>query len=171
MALWRARDVEVLITSASASSASDFSAATDYAGLFKSVEFKEPERNTGEQKLLGETSGNANSETWEEDPTVSELSGELLLVPKSGDTVDVAELFYTYTGTTDKIFNYASDPANPSMYIRFGDATNYVGFILQDVNLNTLGGMSVEADGHASASIKVTTNANKTYKVKGGTYA
>ena len=55
IALWRARDVEVLITSSSTEVESGFSSATDYSGFFKSLELKEPERNTGEQKLLGST--------------------------------------------------------------------------------------------------------------------
>jgi len=172
MALWRGRDIQVLITSSSTvTAASDFSAATDYAGFFKSVEFTEPEREVGETKLLGATSGAANSEIYEQDPTKSELTGELILSPKSGDTVDVSELFYTYTGSTDKIFNYASDPANPSLFIRFGDATNYVGFIMSGVKLKTLGGVKLEADGDASAEVNVNSAANTTYKVKGGTYA
>ena len=43
--------------------------------------------------------------------------------------------------------------------------------MLSGVNLNTLGGMSVEADGSAGAELKVTASANKTYKYKGGSYA
>ena len=168
MALWRARDVEVLIsTSSTASSSSDFSAATDYVGVFKTVEFKEPERGTGEQKLLGATTGNANSEIWEEDPSTAELSGDILLTPKSGETTDISTLFYTYTSGK---MNYAQDPASPSMMVRFGGATNFVAFILTGVSLNTLGGVKVDADGHAEASIKVTAAANQTYKEKGGTY-
>jgi len=173
MALWRSRDVEIFTTASTASSESDFDTSSqDYSFLFKNVEFKEPERNTGEQKLLGTTSGNANSETWEEDPTVSELTGETLYSPKSGGTIDLAELFFTYTADgSNKIFNYASDPANISIFIRFGDDTNYVGFIMGDCKLNTVGGMKLEADNHATAELKVTASANQTYKVKGGTYA
>lgn len=168
MALWRARDVEVLITSSSASASSAFSSATAYEGYFKTVELKEPERGTGEQKLLGATSGNANSEVWEEDPGTAELTGEMILSPTNGATVDINEVFYTYT--SDKM-NFASDPSNPSMMIRFGGGTNFIAFILQDVQLNSLGGVSVDADGHASAEIKVTCAANKTFKEKGGTQA
>jgi len=173
MVLWRARDVEILIsTSSTASSVSDFSASTDYSGFFKTTEFKEPERSTGEQKLLGATDGNANSEVWEEDPEVAELTGDLLLTPKSGETVDISELFYTYTGSDPKEFNYASDPLNPSIFIKFsiGESdTNYVGFILTGVKLNSLGGTSVDADGHASSDgFKVTAAANQTRKFKGG---
>ncbi len=179
MSLWRARDVMVLVsTSSTAASAADFTSATDYAGVFKSIEFKEPERSTGEQKLLGATSGAANSEVWEEDPSVSELSGEILMTPKNGETVDVNELFYTYTGSDPKEFNYASDPSNPSFLIAFGISSasevtsgNFVGFVLTGVKLNTLGGVKVESDGHASAEIKVTAAANKTKKIKAGTYA
>ena len=171
MAIWRARDVEVLFTTGSATTSSDFN-TTDYAGIFESIEFKEPERNTGEVKELGATGGNANSDVFEEDPGVSEVSGDLILTPKSGATLDIAELFYTYTGTDPKIFNYASDAANPSMMIRFGGATNYVAFILDTVQLNSLGGASVEADGHGkSTGFKVTSAANNTYKEKAGTYA
>ena len=169
MALWRARDVQVILLAGSATTAAAFTAGTDYAGYFESVEFKEPERNTGEVKLLGATAGNANSETFEEDPTVSELSGDLVLTPNDdGTPVDIGDLFY---GTADSV-NYASDPLNPSIMIRFGDATNYVGFILDSVNLNSMGGISVDADGHAKASgFKVSAAANNTYKVKGGTYS
>lgn len=167
MALWRARDVAVLITSASTSVATSFSSATDYAGYFKTVEFKEPERATGETKLLGATNGNANSEVYEEDPSMSELSGELVLTPKAGDTVDISNLFYTYTSSGGVYStNYASDPSSPSIFIKFLSGAQYVGFILQDVTLNSLGGMKVDADGHASAQIKVSCAANKTFKVK-----
>ncbi len=179
MALWRARDVSIFTTAGTATEISDFNVATgtDYSFVFKNVEFKEPERNTGEQKLLGATSGNANSETWEEDPTVSELTGETLYTPKSGDTVDIGELFYTYTtdGDGNKSFNYASDPANISILIKFAtsatDTTNFVGFIMSDCKLNTLGGAKVEADGHATSELKVTASADDTIKIKGGTYA
>lgn len=167
--IWRARDVEVLLTTSSVSTAAGFSAATDYSGYFESIEFKEPERNTGEVKFLGATSGKANSEVFEEDPTVSEVSGDLVLTPKSGAAVDIAALFFSEA--TNGSFSYAEDPADLSMFIRFGDGTDYVGFILQDVRLNSLGGLSVEADGHAKASgFKVTGAANKTFKVYGGTY-
>jgi hypothetical protein len=167
MALWRARDVEVWLTSASASSAATFTSGTNYASIFKSCEFKEPERNTGEQKLLGATGGLANSEIWEEDPTMGELSGELLLTPTNGATLDIANLFYTFTSSGGVYqTSYASDPANPSMYIKFASGGVYTGFILQDVTLNTLGGTKVDADGHASANLKVSVAANKCWKVK-----
>lgn len=168
MALWRARDVAVNISSSSLTSAAGFTSATDYSGYFKSVEFKEPERNTGEVKLLGSTSGNANSEIYEEDPTTAELTGEFILTPNDSSTpVDLADFFY---GTADSI-NYAADPSNPSIFIQFGDDTDYVGFILQDVTLNTLGGLKVDADGHATGELKVTAAANKTFRVKGGAYS
>ena len=175
MALWRARDVQVLIsTSATASTAGDFTSATDYAGVFKSLEFTEPERETGEVKLLGATSGNANSEIFDQDPSKAELSGELVLTPRPGaTTVDPSELFFTYATVSgdNEAFNYASDPATPSIMIRFGDATDYVGFILTGVKLNTLGGVTIEADGEASANIKVTANASSVQKVRGGSYS
>ena len=169
IAIWRARDVVVLFnTAGTASSASAFT-GTDYAGLFKTVEFKEPERGTGEQKSLGATDGLANSETWEEDPSTSEVTGDLFLTPKNGVNTDIDDLFYT--ATTGK-FNYAQDPANPSMLIRFGDATDNVSFILQTCQLNTLGGASIDADGHAGKNgFKVTCAANLTYKEKNGVYA
>lgn len=178
MALWRSRDVAIYVTSASATEISDFdTTGTDYSYIFKNIEFKEPERNTGEQKLLGATSGNANSETWEEDPTVSELTGETLFSPKSGDTIDIADLFFTYVVDNDgnKSFNYASDPNQISILVKFAtsasDFTDFVGFIMKDCKLNTLGGGKVEADGHATSELKVTASANDTRKIKGGTYA
>lgn len=168
MAIWRARDVEVLIIAGSADAPADFASAVDYSGYFKSIEFKEPERTTGEVKFLGSTSNKANSEVYEEDPSTAELSGELVLTPQSGAAVDPTVLFYT--SATGGEFSYAEDPANPSFFIRFGDATDYVGFILDSVTLNTLGGMKVDADGHASSNIKVTSAANLTKKVYGGSY-
>ena len=169
MAIWRARDVAILFdTSGTATSASDFS-GTDYAGYFKTVEFKEPERGTGEAKALGaSTAGIANSEVWEEDPTLSEVSGDLFLTPKTGETVDIDDLFYKFTSGK---MNYGQDPLNPSMLIRFGDSTNNVSFILTTCKLNTLGGASVDADGHAGKTgFKVSCAANMTYKERNGTY-
>ena len=178
MALWRSRDVAIYITSGTATKVSDFdTSGTDYAYVFKNVEFKEPERETGEQKLLGATSGNANSETWEEDPTTAELTGETLFSPKTGDTVDIAELFFTYSVDLDgnKSFNYAGDPNNVSFFIKFASSadnfTDFVGFIMNDTKLNTLGGVKVENDDHATSELKVTSSANDTIKIKGGTYA
>jgi len=172
MAIWRGRDVQIFFnTEESEGDATHFVSDDDVSYIFKSTEFKEPERTTGEIKLLGSTSGAANAETYEEDATPSELSGDSLFNPKTGETFDLAELFYSYTGTTAKLFNYASDPANPSVYIRFGDATNYVGFIMDNVKLNTTGGLKVDAGAEATSSMKVTASANETYKVKGGTYA
>ena len=171
MALWRGRDVQVIISdSSTASVPGDFTTGTDYAGYFETITFKEPERNTGEQKLLGEdASGNSNSETWEEDASTSEISGDLILTPNDdGTPVDIADLFY---GTGDSV-NYAADPLNPSFFIRFGDATDYVGFIVSGAKLNSLGGCSVDSDGHAKSSgFKITGSANKTYRVKGGSYS
>jgi len=175
MAIWRARDVQVFVLAGSEpvteGDVADFASETDVSYIFKNVEFKEPERATGEVKLLGATAGAANSETYEEDATPSELSAETIFSPKSGDTFDISEFFYTYSGTSAKLFNYASDPANPHIYVRFGDATNYVGFIMDSCKLNTTGGVSVEAGAEATASAKMTSSANTTYKVKGGTYA
>jgi hypothetical protein len=170
MAIWTPIEVVHLITATRDSSASYFTSATDYSGFFKTIEFKEPERNTGEVKFIGATSGKANSEVFEEDPSTAELTGELVLTPVNGGKSDPTVIFYP--AATSGSFSYASDPANPSIFIKFSDgesASNYVGFIMQDVTLNTLGGAKVDADGHVSSNIKVTSAANKTMKVYGGT--
>lgn len=172
MALWRGRDVKVLITTTTnAATAAAFDSTIDYAGYFENVTFKEPEKGTGETKLLGSTNGNANSDVYEEDPSMSELTGDLVLTPVSGASVDIASLFLTFTGTAAKIANYAQDSLNPSIMIKFGNNTDYVGFIMSGVNLNNLGGVSVESNGNAKASgFKVSAAANQTYIVLGGTY-
>ena len=173
MALWRARDVQIYVSTTTTSTPSDFFALTDTSYVFKGVEFKEPERTTGEVKLLGATSGNANSETYEEDATPAELSGDTLFTAKKGDTFDLASLYYTYSGTagSPQNFNFASDPANPSIMVVFGDSTDYVGFIMTNTKLNTTGGVSVEGGAEAEAAMKVTSSANETYKVRDGTYS
>jgi hypothetical protein len=169
MAIWRGRDVYVLMTSTSTNSADSFTSGTDFAGYFKSVEFKEPERSTGEQKLLGSTGGNANSETWEEDPSLAEMSGELILSPKPSDNTEIDSMFFTYTSSGGVYMsNYAQDPKSPSVFIRFGTDAAYVGFVLQDVTLNSLGGVKTEAGGQATRELKVSCAANKCWKVKKG---
>lgn len=175
MVLWKGRNISVWFsTSGTATSAAEFdtTSGTDYAGFFKTVEFKEPETVTGEEKLLGTTSGNANSETFTEDPTFSEVTGDLVLTPKNGETVDIDELFYTYTGSDPKVFNYAATKLTPSVFLRFGDDTNYVGFILKGVNNERTGGLQAATDESVTANgFKITASANNTRKEKAGTYA
>jgi len=169
MAIWKGRNVEVLMTSVAATSSSAFSLGTDFAANFKSVEFKEPERDVEEVPLLGETSGASNKEIYSKDAGFGELSGELILTPKdASDTLDLDSMFFTKTANA---FSYGDTPLTPSMMIRFGGATDFIAFIMSEVTLKSMGGVSVDADGEATQSLSVSAKAASCYKEVGGTMA
>jgi len=195
MAIWRARDTFTIITTEAAST--DFSVPTAN-GLYtevwsaisapgalnymtptmKNLEFKTPNTETEEIKLLGKTAGAINSELNESDPDRAELSGTMVYGPTSTNLFDLEK--YKLTGTTTSgatSYNYATLATNNlSVAIRFAVATSevtataasvFVDLGMYGCVIEELGPVKMEADGHGERDFKISTlakNAYTTYK-------
>jgi len=182
MALWQARRAFLKIRSSITVSLSTglwdaMSSATSFEAVCKDVEFVEPERTTEIVKLLGATSGNQNQELNVNAPEDAELSGTLILSPESGLVIDLEAFKLTATTgvtatdtetskTIDKRYNYASAPpsAGVAVALRFTDGSNMVTFLMNNASIETLGGVSIDADGHAEQEFRIKSAADDTYK-------
>ena len=180
MALWQARQATVIIGNAIAdpNTTTDFKAAleavganeVDFTSTAKDCEFKEPEVTTSEVKLLGATGGNQNQELDPQSPTKGEFTATLILNPNGTAMNDLEQFKLTASGTvaTDytKRYNYASaEPtAGVSVVVQFTDGTDIVNFLLNNAVIETLGGVKVDADGHAEQEIRVTAASDDCWK-------
>lgn len=180
MALWKARQAIVTISNAitTVTTTQDFKTQIDAVNttevtidkVAKSIEFKEPEITTNEVKLLGSTSGNQNQELDPQAPTKGEFTGTLILNPDVDNDMDLERYKLTAsTGATGYTrYNYAS--AAPTLGVgvvvtlNSGASLPVVHFLLNNATIETLGGLKLEADGHAEQDIKITAAADDCYK-------
>ena len=180
MALWQARQVSVTIGNAitNPDTTTDFLTALeavgtneiDFTSTAKEAEFKEPEVSTDEVKLLGSTNGNQNQELDPQSPGKGEFTATLLLNPNGASQYDLEQFKLTPTGTVatgyTERYNYASAPptAGVAVVVQFTDGTDVVNFLLNNCVVETLGGMTIDADGHAEQEIKITASADDCWK-------
>jgi len=180
MTLWQARQASVNIANAivDPNTTSDFLTAQaavstneiDFTSTAKDCEFKEPEVSTSEVKLLGATGGNQNQEIDPQSPTKGEFTATLIMNPNGTAMNDLEEFKLTASGTTatgyTKRYNYASaaPTAGVSVVIQFTDGTDVINFLLNNAIVETLGGVKIDADGHAEQEIRVTASADDCWK-------
>jgi len=180
MTLWQARQATVIIGNAIASpnTTTTFKAALegvgsneiDFTSTAKDCEFKEPEVSTNEVKLLGATSGNQNQEIDPQSPTKGEFTATLIMNPNGTAMNDLEEFKLTASGTTatgyTARYNYASaaPTAGVAVVVEFTDGTDIVAFLLNNAIVETLGGVKIDADGHAEQEIRVTASADDCWK-------
>lgn len=182
MALWKARLATVTIGNAIASpnTTTDFKTALEAVGsneitiekVAKNIEFKEPEVTTEEVKLLGATAGNQNQELDPQAPTKGEFTGTLLLNPEDDNDLDMEQFKLTISGTIatgfDKRYNYASAPPSAGVAVvitmNAGTGKPIINFLLNNATIETLGGMKLDADGHAEQDVKITSAADDCWK-------
>lgn len=186
MTLWQARQVSIIISNAIASpnTTADFYSAADavagaqgdlfFISTMKNITFTEPEVSTNEVKLLGATGGNQNQELDPQSPTKGELTGTLILNPEPDSMFDLEQFkLSSVTPATSytKRYNYAS--AAPSegvaVVIKLTDGTDIVQVLLNNATIESLGGLKIDADGHAEQEIKVTSAADDCWKEWKGT--
>lgn len=181
MTLWQARQVAILMgdaVTAISSSTSLYSqivtTTLSIESVAKEISFTEPERATEIVKLLGSTSGNQNSELDEKAPEMAEFTGTLILNP---DKIGIKNLEkYKLTSTTAPTnytrFNYASaaPTAGVAVAIKFSNGVSTSGqvsevtFLMNNCSISSLGGFSIDADGHAEQEITVSCTADDCYK-------
>jgi len=188
MTLWQAKHVSITIGSkitvdantklfgqVSTNTSSIASIATD-------ATFTEPENTTETLQLLGNTGTSSqvqNSLLIRNPATDAEFTATLLLSPQDPDTttplIDLERFKLTAeTAPTDseieKRYNYgASQPAaGVAVAIRFQDETlspkPFVVFLMNDCIVETLGGMTVDAEGQATQEIRIKSAAKDTFK-------
>ena len=171
MALWKARYAYIKIGSALSSpgaSSSDFWTQIDADGneqdwekVAKSVTFKEPEKDSDTVLLLGATSGAQNSELDEKGAYSAELTCTLILNPENSNDFDVMKWKFTIHGTIatswDTRYNYnaASPSTGVAVVVQFTDGTQKVNYLLNNCSITTMGGFTIEADGHAEQEVKI----------------
>ena len=181
MALWQARMATLTISNAIATvdTTQDFKTQLEavntledtFQEVAKGCEFKEPERSTNEVKLLGATSGNQNQELDPQAPTKGEFSATLLLNPEDDNDIDLDRFKHTAdtqppSGYTR--YNYASAAPSAGVGIvitmNAGSSAPIVNFLLNNATVESLGGMKIDADGHAEQEVKITAAADDCYK-------
>ena len=171
MALWKARYAFIKIGSALSdpgASSSDFwtlaTALSDELNIekvCKSITFKEPERDSETILLVGATSGAQNAELDEKSNDNAELTCTLILNPETSNEFDLEKFKLTVHTTLatgwDTRYNYASavPTGGVSVTIQFTDGTSKINYLLNNASITTLGGFSLDADGHAEQEIKV----------------
>lgn len=148
------------------------SAEFNFEPVSKEINFKEPERQTNEVKLLGATSGNQNQELDPQTPTKGEFTGTLLLNPDDDNDFDFEQFKLTVHSqlatSYDVRYNYAS--ATPSSGVAVvivadaGSGKPIIQWLLNNAVIETLGGIQIDADGHATQEIRITAAADDCWK-------
>ena len=190
MALTQGRNISLTIGSAIAAPGvtTDFKTLLDAVGtnevafepLTKEIEFKEPEVTTNEVKLLGSTGGNQNQELDPQSPTKGEFTGTLIFSPDDDNGFDLEAFKLTASSVKasayDFRYNYAAAPpsAGVAVVIQINNGSGNVicNFLLNNATVETLGGVKVDADGHATQDIRVSAAASDCWKewdANGGT--
>ena len=137
-----------------------------FAPVSKEIEFKEPEITTNEVMLLGATSGNQNSELDPQAPTKGEFTGTLIQTPEADNSFDLLQFSKTAgTGPSGYTrYNYASAPPTAGVAIVIvanqGSGKTITSWLMNNATVETLGGVKVDADGHATQDVKITAAAD-----------
>jgi len=159
------------ITGDPGASASDFRtqldavAATeiDFEVLVKEMEMKEPEIATEIVKLLGVTSSRQNSEIDPQAPTKAELTATLAASPEDDNDFDFYQFKNTAHGTTatnyDKRYNLntVGPTAGVGVVIQINEGSGKPirNILMNNATIETLGGIKIDADGHATQDIRI----------------
>ena len=189
MALWQSRMATITISNAIATvnTTQDYKTQLEavntledtFQEVTKNCEFKEPEISTNEVKLLGATNGNQNQELDPQSPTKGEFTATLLLNPEDDNDIDLER--YKLTADTQPPsgytrYNYASAAPTAGVGVvvtmNAGSGSPIVNFLLNNATIETLGGMKLDADGHAEQEVKITASADdcgKEFDTDGGT--
>ena len=182
MALVQAKDFTITIGNAISSpdGENNFKTALDnvgnnefqFAPVSKEIEFKEPEVTTEEVKLLGATGGIQNQELDPQQATKGEFTGTLIVSPEDTNEFDFEQFKLTASTTTAtdyaKRYNYAS--ASPSAGVAVviqaapGSGIPTINWLLNNATIETIGGVKIDADGHATQEIKISASAADCWK-------
>src|SRR3990167_2281289 len=145
-------------------------AATDdlsFETVATDVEFTEPENTTDTIQLLGSTSGSQNSIIVRNPPEDAEFTATLLLNPEGGNTFNLEQFKLQSTAETatdattanavDFRYNYGNDApaADVAVAIRFESGTKFVVFLMNKCVVETLGGVTIDAEGHATQEVTI----------------
>lgn len=182
MALIQGRNFTLVLGNAIASpnTTTDFKTALEavdtneitFTTVTKEIEIKEPEITTNEVNLLGATSGNQNKELDPQSPTKAEFTATILSSPEEGGDFDFEAFKLTASATkpTGYDFRYNFASAAPSAGVAVvvqannGSGNNLINWLLNNAVIETLGGVKVDADGHATQEIKVTCSSDDYWK-------
>ena|SRR3989304_1060557 len=146
----------------------------------KDIEITEPARETEEVKLLGSVSGAQCQELDEKAASKGELKATLILNPEPENQFDIEKYKLTATAAVtavdsetttavQKRYNYSSaPPANGlAIAVRMEMNADFVVFLLNDSSITTLGGVKIDADGHATQELTANCAADDFWKEYG----
>jgi len=187
VSLWQAKHVKIAISDKLSTPVNPASKlyqqvtgaanTVNFESVATEANFTEPEISTDVVQLLGSAGTPAvqNSILVRNPPEDAEFTATLLLNPRDGTTIDLEKFKLTATAVTDveitKRYNYASDAPTTgvAVAVRFQDdsatgAKPFVTFLMNDCIIETLGGVTVDAEGNATQEIRIKSAANNTFK-------
>ena len=144
----------------------------EFSAISKEIEFKPSETSTSEVMLLGTTAGNQNSELDPQAPTKGEFTGTLICSPNGDNAYDLYAFKLTTTATTGDAsdytrYNYASASPTAGVCIAIqanqGTGKTITTWMMNNCTIESLGGVKVDADGHATQDVKISAAANDCY--------